>query len=422
MNRKTNSRSKAFAIVVAMMMMALIAGPIVGGATTEEELVTKFHKCAEPSAMVSSVKSVESFVASDESFKFTLKEPLPLSIKIWIPRRPNFKMSILECGSGLNPESNYNTNSGRSVVERLLRRGHIVVGMIPRENAYDKDSQNQEVLRYLDLNSRANDLERVVRLLGFFPHIEVVGHSAGAMPAILCASRIGDSVPGFTGVRIIDMDILYEPGTEEWQNAWTCYNASKEMLEQGVCIAEDLTTQKELAYAAKIYPDADSGVPRPEPLLGNFTCEGLFYSSLIYTGSFPGVLTPLTGLPGGWAYEQGFFAGEYNFSSDPANDTYSLTHTDIATVYELLEKTDSGVSPMAMHRDIYAMQCGQYPIDLSNIKVDVSLTGAELGMGENDYAVSQLRANGVNVKYEVVPSFAHADLTHSRKVGRILRI
>jgi len=35
-------------------------------------------------------------------------------------------------------------------------------------------------------------------------------------------------------------------------------------------------------------------------------------------------------------------------------------------------------------------------------------------MGENDYAVQQMRANGVNVYYEVVPGFAHADLTHSK--------
>jgi hypothetical protein len=131
---------------------------------------------------------------------------------------------------------------------------------------------------------------------------------------------------------------------------------------------------------------------------------------LIKTETLPGIQTEITGLSGSW-YLTSIATGTYNFALNPNEDSFLLNHTNISTIYEAIEKINSGLFPLAFDRDIKAMWTGNYTVNWNNIKVPITWINAEKGLGSQEYSVSLL--TNTNVIAKVVSDYGHGDAVYS---------
>ncbi len=333
-----------------------------------------------------------------------------LPIKIDILKcitEPLTKNIYLSPGSGLNVETNFITPKNKNLAIFLAKKGYLVIGVTPREDAATLDF-NFELMKDWDITKHTNDFSEIIDIFQNINNIDydVLGHSAGA-GVVLNYSSITNNIK-LKAVRIIDMIGQYPPNSQEFQNAQASLNATNQVINDGLFINTDNVGIKFLVQQAITNPTGDSGFPRPTT--GNFTNEGLVFFSLIFTGQLPGVLTPITGLPSNWYLKQGYLAGTYEFGPTPQEDSYSLTHTDIQTIYGSIGSLGSGIYPLVY--DSYATWIGSFPLQFENIKVPVFYINTDLGFGDASYTISLL--TNANVTYSIVNNYGHADPVYSR--------
>lgn len=318
------------------------------------------------------------------------------------------KTLYLHPGTGLSFTSDFLSNP--TPIYNLVNKGYLVVGISPRESQATLD-MNMNILRYNDLSNHTRDLSEVINVVQSIINnpYEVGGHSGGALIAIDYASQVGNSKHKFKAVRNIDMVGQYPSGSVERSNSISTISAIDQLTESGQYVNFDNAGLQQLVSAAQLYPDADSGVPRGI-LPGNFTYKGLLYFSLIYTNQLPGMYTSITGLSGSWYLKQGFCNGVYNFNEDPTLDTFSLTHTNINTIYSATANIGSGVYSLSYERDILSVWTGGNQVNWNNVRVPVYWINTEYGFGSTDIVSLIPRAN---VNFGVVSGYGHADPTFS---------
>jgi hypothetical protein len=125
---------------------------------------------------------------------------------------------------------------------------------------------------------------------------------------------------------------------------------------------------------AEAAPNADSGLSRePYGHSGNFTQLGAVFFASVFTAVLSGPHTPATGLPGDWLLKQGIFAGTYGFATNPLDDRYELTSTTFETFRSSAQRSGSGLIPLAVDRDYWAVNAGNpaYRVDWGNIRAEV---------------------------------------------------
>ena len=334
-----------------------------------------------------------------------------LPIKIDILKnitKPLIKNIYLSPGSGLNTETNFITPKNKNLAIFLAKKGYLVVGVTPREDAATL-SFNFELMKDWGLTKHTNDFSEIIDIFQNISNIDydVLGHSAGA-GVVLNYSSITTNNNKLKVARIIDMIGQYPPNSQEFQNAQASLNATNQVINGGLFINTDNVGIKFLVQQAITNPTGDSGFPRPTT--GNFTNEGLVFFSLIFTGQLPGILTPITGLPSNWYLKQGYLAGTYEFGPTPQEDIYSLTHTDIQTIYNSIGSLGSGIYPLIY--DSYATWIGSFPLQFANIKVPVFYINTDLGFGDASHTVSLL--TNATVTYAIVNTYGHADPVYSK--------
>lgn len=323
------------------------------------------------------------------------------------------KNIYLSPGTGLNVESNFITPVYNNIATFLANKSYLVIGITPREDSAPQDF-NFELMKDWGLQKHTDDFNEIVKL---FQHIyninyEILGHSSGAAVVFNYSSKVDfHKDKKLKAVRIIDMIGAYPPNSQEFINSQISLDASNQLINSGTFVDTDIAGFKFITQQTQLDPNGDSGVPRPVPSGGNFTNIGLLHFSLIFTGQLPGILTGITGLPGSWYFKQGFLSGTYQFGDTPIDDTFSLTHTNINTIYSAISSVGSGIYPLAYERDFYSLWINSFPLIWANIKVPVFYVNAELGFGDNSYTVGLLTHS--HVKYSITNDYGHADSVYS---------
>lgn len=337
--------------------------------------------------------------------------PIRIDILANIFRTPT-KNIYLSPGTGLNIESNFITPVSNNIAVFLANKSYLVIGITPREDAAPQDF-NFELMKDWGLQKHTDDFSEIVKLFQSIYNInyDILGHSAGAAVVFNYSSKVDfHKDKKLKAARTIDMIGEYSPNSQEFNNAQISLNASDQLINSGTFIDSDTAGFKFVAQQAQLNPNGDSGVPRPVPG-GNFTNIGLLHFSLIYTGQLPGILTGITGLPGNWYLKQGFLSGTYQFGDTPTSDTFSLTHTNINTIYSAVSAIGSGIYPLSYERDFYSLWINSFPLIWENIKVPVFYVNAELGFGDDSYTVGLLTHS--NVTPSIIHDYGHADPVYS---------
>jgi len=338
-------------------------------------------------------------------------EPLPIKLDILQDiYAPSIKTIYSSPGSGINTDANFITPKSRNISVFLVNKGYIFVGITPREDAAPSVF-NFGVFRDWGLNKHTTDFSKVITLFqGIIDQdYEVLGHSAGALVAFDYASQNYDI--RFKAVRIIDMIGQYSPTSQEFINSQVSLDAVNGAISRGSFTNTEILGIRYLVQQAQTNPTGDSGFPRPSPYTGNFTNEGFLYFALIFTGQLPGPFTEITGLASSWYFRQGYLQGTYEFGTLPTDDRYSLTHTRIDTIYDVIASVGSGIYPLAYDRDFYAVWSNSYPLAWENIRVPVFYVNTEFGFGDASHTVSLLTSS--IVMYDIVRDYGHADPTFS---------
>lgn len=344
-------------------------------------------------------------------FKLYDDKPLPITLDIlWNVRDNPEKTIYMLPGTALNFESNFLTPTNNNIALFRANDEYLVVGITPREDNIP-EGFDQSLIKDWGLEFHRNDVEKVIDLVQSISNnkYEIACHSVGCTMGLDIAGKLGNSDSHFKGIRIIDMIGQYPPGSANFQNALSTYNADVSLISLGYYSDPSVAYEKQIIYNAMNNPIGDSGVPRVF-LPGNFTNYNLAGFALINTGTLPGIQTGITGLPGSW-YLTSITAGTYNFALDPNEDSFLLNHTDISTIYLSTGKINSGLFPLAFDRDMNAMWTGDYPVNWSNIKVPVTWINAEQGFGSQEYSISLLASRKVTNK--VVSDYGHGDPVYS---------
>ncbi len=335
-------------------------------------------------------------------------EPLPIKLDILKDiNAPSRKTIYSSPGSGINTESNYITPRSHNISIFLVNKySAIFVGITPREDAAPP-TFNFGLMKEWGLDKHTKDFAKIITLFQSIidQDYEVIGHSAGALVALNYSSLTSQN--RFKAARIIDMIGQYPPNSQEFINSQISLNGVNNLMSRGSFTDTDLLGLKYLVQQIQTNPIGDSGFPRPSPYTGNFTNEGLFFFSLIFSNQFPGTITGTTGLSGSWYFKQGYIQGNYTFGTLPTDDRYNLTHTNINTIYNVIGSIGSGIYPLAYDRDFFAVWSNSYPLAWENIRVPVFYINTALGLGDASYTISLLRNS--SVIYNIVRDYAHAD-------------
>lgn len=339
---------------------------------------------------------------------------LPIKIDILVNIFKVPKRNIyLSPGTGLNVESNFITPISDNIAIFLANKSYLVIGITPREDAAPQDF-NFELMKNWGLQKHTDDFTEIVKLFQSIYNIDydILGHSAGAAVAFNYSSRVNyHKDKKLKAVRVIDVIGEYPPSSQEFSNAQISLDAANQLINGGTFVDTDIAGFKFITQQAQLDPNGDSGIPRPVPSGGNFTNLGLLHFSLIFTGQLPGILTSITGLPGSWHFKQGFLSGTYQLGDTPIEDTFSLTHTNINTIYSAISLVGSGIYPLAYERDFYALWINSFPLIWTNIKASVFYMNTELGFGDQSYTVGLLTHS--TVTYSIVNDYGHADPVYS---------
>ncbi|MGE7389427.1 hypothetical protein ACQKM2_28540 [Streptomyces sp. NPDC004126] len=305
-------------------------------------------------------------------------------------------------GGGLNFAADFFTPGHDNLAHHLLRRGLLVVGVTPREDA----ARPEEVTADSGLAAHRRDLAAVVAALDSvlgLPY-EYAGHSAGAVLALDAASHD----PSERLRRVLALDTTGPYAGAPADRAAETREAYEEQLARGVHAADP--GLKALVARAVADPAGVSEAPWPPDPARRFTHAGLAHFALLRTAGLPG--------PANWIHRQGHAAGEYAFGATPAEDRFTLAHTPLAAWHAATSALGSGLVPTALMRDLAAVWAGDgkaYGIAWERIRCEVVWVNTELGRGDEPRGAELIRAAGNDrVRFAVVPGYGHADAVWSR--------
>ncbi|MET9567785.1 hypothetical protein ABZY34_01335 [Streptomyces virginiae] len=325
--------------------------------------------------------------------------PVTLDVIADTARAPR-GIAYLLPGGGLNFAAEFFTPGGPSdhnLAHELRRRGLLVVGVTPREDA----AAAADVRAEWGLESHRLDLAGVVgaldRLLGL-PY-QYAGHSAGAALALDAASH--DTSPRLR--RVVALDTTGPYTGDLALRAADTRDAYATQLAQGVPHVDPGLAA--LIAKAVADPDGVSPAPWPPDPAQRFTHAGLAHFALIRTAALPG--------PANWIYTRGHGAGTYTFGATPAEDRFALAHTPTAVWHAAISALGSGLLPAALMRDLAAVWAGDdstYRIAWDRITAEVVWVNTELGRGDHPRGAELIRAGGnEHVSFTVVPGYGHGD-------------
>ncbi|MFE9466320.1 hypothetical protein ACFYNW_22075 [Streptomyces virginiae] len=325
--------------------------------------------------------------------------PVTLDVIADTARAPR-GIAYLLPGGGLNFAAEFFTPGGPSdhnLVHELRRRGLLVVGVTPREDA----AAAADVRAEWGLESHRLDLAGVVgaldRVLGL-PY-QYAGHSAGAALALDAASH--DTSPRLR--RVVALDTTGPYTGDLALRAADTRDAYATQLAQGVPHVDPGLAA--LIAKAVADPDGVSPAPWPPDPAQRFTHAGLAHFALIRTAALPG--------PANWIYTRGHGAGTYTFGATPAEDRFALAHTPTAVWHAAISALGSGLLPAALMRDLAAVWAGDdstYRIAWDRITAEVVWVNTELGRGDHPRGAELIRAGGnEHVSFTVVPGYGHGD-------------
>lgn len=331
--------------------------------------------------------------------------PLPVGVFEIVPAGDIVINNYFHPGTGGSCEQ-----AQKLFVWLAVEKGIKTICINPREVNASMESDFSD----LTLERHVEDMQKVVsQYQSQSPNLpyKVGGHSAGAIVAAIVASR--DSNPMNQGLYVLDMVGQYSNGSQEQKNARYTSKAYKELLKRGVYMDTSLVEAKQLAEAAKNYPDGVSEVPRAKintSWRGNFTYEELFGMMLIKTSSFPGITTSLTGLSDNWNIPAYIAGNYYVFPSTPPNWYYALTFqfTKNETIFEAINDMGSGIIPIVYLKDISEVEAGMYKVDWQNIRVPVDWRNTGKGIGCDNGPQNVVIGGTVN--YSCESDYGHADL------------
>ncbi|MFE0577970.1 hypothetical protein [Streptomyces sp. NPDC058874] len=285
----------------------------------------------------------------------------------------------------------------RNLAHTLRRRGLLVVGVTPREDA----AAPADVSAAWGLEAHRRDLARVVDALDCelgLPYA-YVGHAAGAALALDAASH--DASPRLR--RVVALDTTGPYTGDLALRAADARDAYATQLAQGVPGVDPGLAA--LISKAVADPDGVSPAPWPPDRTLRFTQAGLAHFALIRTAALPG--------PTNWIHTQGRSAGTYDFGATPAEDRFALTRTSLATWHAATAALGSGLLPAALLRDLAAVWAGDedtYRIAWDRITAEVVWLNTELGRGDHPRGAELIRAGGnAHVSFDVVPGYGHGD-------------
>ncbi|MGW6978968.1 hypothetical protein ACWGE1_05885 [Streptomyces sp. NPDC054932] len=303
-------------------------------------------------------------------------------------------------GGGLNFAADFFTPGGpgdHNLAHELRRRGLLVVGVTPREDA----AAAADITAEWGLAAHRRDLAGVVEALDAvlgLPY-QYAGHSAGAALALDAASH--DPSPRLR--RVVALDTTGPYTGELALRAAATRDAYATQLAQGVTTVDPGLA----AVVAKAVADPDgvSPVPWPPDPSRRFTHAGLAHFALVRTAAVPG--------PANWIYVQGHSAGSHAFGATPAEDRFTLTHTPPAVWHAATSALGSGLVPTALMRDLAAVWAGDgemYGIAWERIRAEVLWVNTALGRGDHPRGAELIRAGGnERVSFTVVPGYGHGD-------------
>lgn len=319
--------------------------------------------------------------------------------------RPPHGIAYLLPGGGLNFGAAFFTPGGadgHNPAHALRRRGLLVVGVTPREDAA---ADAADVTADRGLAAQRRDLARVVGALDSvlgLPYL-YAGHSAGGALALDAASR--DPSPRLRRVLVLDTTGPYTGDLAV--RAAATRDAYAAQLARGVHAVDPGLAQ--LIAQAVTDPAAPSPVPWPPDPAPRFTNAGLAHFALVRTAALPG--------PANWIYAGGHSAGGYAFGAAPAEDRFTLAHTPPATWHAAVSALGSGLLSTALMRDLAAIWAGDtdtYPLAWDRIRAEVVWVNTALGRGDHPRGAELIRAGGNDrVSFTVVPGYGHGDAVWS---------
>lgn len=314
-------------------------------------------------------------------------------------------------GGGANFAMSYLTPLQTNLATFLCNQGALVVGITPPEDAVPTGLPSYAFMRNWGLAKHSADVRRVisnVQTLVDLP-FDILGHSYGASIALDVATR----QPDLRRLIVLDTYSL-DPQSELRAQAERTYDAHVQLIDDGVFHDETYSQFKPGVLAAAAAPQLDSGTSRqPAGAAGNFTLEGLVYFSLINSAGLPGIHTSITSLPGDWLLQRGFLAGEYTVAPNPQDDQYAFSHTTIVTVRQAAALAGSGIIPVALERDIWAVTAnnGSPKIRWNRIDAEVIWLNTELGYAHHTWGATRIRRGGnERVTVDVIDGYGHIDM------------
>lgn len=312
------------------------------------------------------------------------------------------EFNVLLPGTGLNSSTNFFLNEKKSMAEFLADKGILVVGVdYPETNIEFNPTADYSFMTTMDLSQHTDELEKIIKFVQEETGISkysIVGHSLGGLIGLDFASKHSrDS--NLLGLYVIDtagtLNASQEP--QLVQSERENYYETVALISEGETTDFGMLELTILAANARTDPGGDSGVPNPTGF--NWTNYQYLLIASIYTGL----------MPGNEIFVQGFFAGDLS---------KGLYFTPIETVYNIASQ--SKIFPLKIDEDIYGIYAGvpgSYQIKWKNIKVPVKWENFELGIGSRGEEAANLIKQGgnQNVRFRVVPGYAHADGVYSLK-------
>jgi len=333
------------------------------------------------------------------------------------------KVIYLLPGGGVNFSSSFFTPIDNNLAQFFRQNGYLVVGITPREDVVPSGISYAFMAEW-GLGRHQEDIQKVISTIQarINKPYRVLGHSFGAAYALDYASKYmnNSALASIPPEKVIALDIYsldpngdYSPYSPE-----SSYEGFFNAIMSGAAYVDSSYTQiKSLMLISMLFPKIDSGTARPVPYPGNFTFESLLYFTMVDSRYVPGIDTT------DWPLVQSYAAGFYTFRLYPLFDTYTLLNTDMCTLREASFKVGSGLVPLALYRDYFAVNAGDaaeqyaqlfgldaYNIVWDAITVPVVWINTQFGYGGNQYGFKKIPSN----KSWVQPNYGHLDILASR--------
>ncbi|RJP61111.1 MAG: hypothetical protein C4541_02675 [Candidatus Auribacter fodinae] len=410
--RQKTRFTKRLAIILSSAIMFLVLAKDACACDLTDKIIHQFRKNA-PVETVSTTTNSEWTLTEFLYYDQTI--PLTVDILLNKGKKPK-KLVYLVAPSGMTFQNTFFTPQDQNIAHFYRKAGYGVIGITFRENALTDG--NAPFLKNWGLQKHRKDIRQVVKnvrkVLTKVPY-DMLGQASSAVCILDYAATFSDQLDTIVLLDTDSFDPAVQP--EKVVYAGMTYDALVQIMNDGLYADTFFGTFMNLILAGVYYPDADSGQSREMlGLSGNFTYAGLLHFSLIYTTYLPGLHTPITGLPGEWVMMQGVAAGYYNFAPDPLDDDFGLNLTPLNILAQIPATAGSGITPIALNRDIYAVQAlnGAYTIDWTGITENVIMINAEFSSGYQNYYQTLIEnATGNTADFHFIPGYAYVDLLYA---------